>query len=137
MDNRSSFRLCYINQLGQVQPIGGGNEKIEGYFDVCQQKGLTGKQGVLIPASNIDNLMLRHDVVAAVVGGQFHVYPIHTVDEAISLLTNMPAGEPDAEGQYPSDTVNGRVEARLQGFAELRHEFGKAGDEHDNEHAQD
>jgi lon-related putative ATP-dependent protease len=126
-----------INQLGQVQPIGGVNEKIEGYFDVCQQKGLTGKQGVLIPASNIDNLMLRHDVVAAVVGGQFHVYPIHTVDEAISLLTNMPAGEPDAEGQYPSDTVNGRVEARLQGFAELRHEFGKAGDEHDNEHAQD
>jgi lon-related putative ATP-dependent protease len=122
-----------INQRGQVQPIGGVNEKIEGYFDVCRQKGLTGEQGVLIPATNVDNLMLNQDVVDAVAADQFHIYPIRTVDEAISLLTRLPAGEPDAEGQYPADSVNGRVDARLRDFAELRHEFGKSGDETDHE----
>ena len=84
-----------VNQLGQVQPIGGVNEKIEGFFDVCQARGLTGEQGVLIPASNVKHLMLREDVVKAAEAGQFHIWPIETVDQALSLLTGLPAGQPD------------------------------------------
>ncbi len=121
-----------VNQHGQVQPIGGVNEKIEGFYDVCREKGLTGDQGVLIPACNIDNLMLRQDVVDAVAAGRFHIWPVRTIDEAIELLTGQPAGEPDAEGHFPPGTVNARVDERLRRFAELRHEFGK-GEEHDGD----
>ncbi len=120
-----------VNQHGQVQPIGGVNEKIEGFFDVCREKGLTGEQGVLIPATNLDNLMLRQDVVDAVAAGRFHVWPIRTIDEAIELLTGQPAGEADAEGRFPPGTVNEKVDTRLRRFAELRHEYGK-GEEHDD-----
>jgi len=119
-----------VNQHGQVQPIGGVNEKIEGFFDVCREKGFSGDQGVIIPQSNVSHLMLRQDVVDAVQAGQFQIYPVTTVDQAISLLTGVEAGEADDKGEFPIDTLNGRVDARLRYFAELRHEFAKGGEEH-------
>jgi predicted ATP-dependent protease len=115
-----------VNQYGHVQAIGGANEKIEGFFDICQGRGLTGEQGVLIPASNVRHLMLRSDVVQAVANGQFHVYPVQTVDEGIELLTGVPAGERDAEGKYPAGSINGRVQARLDYLAQKRLEFSAA-----------
>jgi lon-related putative ATP-dependent protease len=119
-----------VNQHGQVQPIGGVNEKIEGFFDVCREKGFSKDQGVIIPQSNVSHLMLRQDVVDAVQAGQFQIYPVTTVDDAISLLTGLEAGEADDKGEFPIDTLNGRVDARLRYFAELRHEFAKGGEEH-------
>ena len=107
-----------VNQFGRVQAIGGVNEKIEGFFDICSTRGLTGEQGVLIPDSNVQHLMLRDDVVQAVTEGKFHVYPIESIDQGIELLTDMPAGEPDDEGAYPEDTINGKVQARLKKFAD-------------------
>ena len=112
-----------VNQRGVVQPIGGVNEKIEGFFDVCAEQGLTGEQGVLIPATNTDNLMLRPDVVEAVRTGDFHVYPVETVDQGIELLTGVEAGTRDEQGAFPDDTINGRVEARLHEFADRRRQF--------------
>ena len=119
-----------VNQHGQVQPIGGVNEKIEGFFDVCQEKGFTGDQGVVIPHTNTSHLMLRQDVVDAVKAGRFHIYPVATVDEAITLLTGVEAGQVDDKGEFPLDSLNGRVDARLRYFAELRHEFVKGSEEH-------
>ena len=116
-----------VNQLGQVQAIGGVNEKIEGFFDICNARGLTGKQGVIIPQSNIKHLMLRRDVVAAAESGLFNVYGVTYVDEAIALLTNSPAGEMDEEGRYPEDSVNGRVQRKLREFNELSKELAKQG----------
>jgi lon-related putative ATP-dependent protease len=107
-----------VDQHGGVQAIGGVNEKIEGFFDVCRLHGLTGRQGVLIPASNVQHLMLREDVVDAIGAGQFHIYPVTTIDEGISLLTGVPAGDPSPEGTYPPDTVNGRVQRRLHELAQ-------------------
>lgn len=123
-----------VNQRGQVQAIGGVNEKIEGFFDICRAQGLTGEQGVLIPASNVKHLMLRHDVVAAVAAGQFQVYAVETIDQGIELLTGVPAGEPDDTGEFPAGSVNQRVETRLIALAEKRLAFGvpergSAGDE--------
>jgi len=112
-----------VNQRGVVQPIGGVNEKIEGFFDVCAERGLTGEQGVLIPATNTDNLMLRPDVVEAVEAGDFHVYPVETVNQGIELLTGVEAGTRDEQGAFPDDTINGRVEARLHEFADRRRQF--------------
>jgi len=112
-----------VNQHGQIQAIGAVNEKIEGYFDVCMLRGLTGEQGVLIPAANTRHLMLRHDVVAAVAAGQFHIYPLTTTDEAMELLTGVPAGARDANGAFPKDSVNQRVEERLTHYAEARHTY--------------
>ena len=112
-----------VNQHGEAQPIGGVNEKIEGFFDVCRGRGLTGEQGVIIPASNVQHLMLRHDVVEAVQAGQFHVYPMRTVDDAIELLTGVPAGERDAEGNFPEGGINQHVEARLIELAEKQRAF--------------
>jgi lon-related putative ATP-dependent protease len=105
-----------INQHGAVQAIGGVNEKIEGFFDICRARGLTGRQGVVIPASNRAQLMLRADVVAAVREGSFHVHAIDHVDEAIEILTGLPAGVEDAGGVFPRDSVNGRAAARLAQF---------------------
>ncbi|HET7478821.1 MAG TPA: S16 family serine protease [Rubrobacteraceae bacterium] len=114
-----------VNQHGQVQAIGGVNEKIEGFFDVCRARGLTGEQGVLILASNVKYLMLREDVVSAVEQGRFHVYPVETVDEGIEVLTGTPAGERDAAGKYPEGSVNGLVEARLAALTEKQARFGR------------
>ncbi|GAB6052137.1 ATP-binding protein [Magnetospira thiophila] len=108
-----------VDSFGRIQAIGGVNEKIEGFFDVCRAKGLTGDQGVLIPAANVKHLMLRHDVVAAARAGQFHIYPVETVDEGIELLTGVPAGEPDAQGDYPLDSLNYAVGTRLQRMSGL------------------
>jgi lon-related putative ATP-dependent protease len=124
-----------VNQHGQVQAIGGVNEKIEGFFDICRAQGITGDQGVLIPASNVKHLMLRPDVVEAVAAGRFHVYPVETIDQGIELLTGVPAGEPAGDtGEFPAGSVNQRVEARLRTLAEKRLAFGvpergSAGDE--------
>ncbi len=116
-----------VNQLGEVQAIGAVNEKIEGFFDICSARGLSGGQGVLIPAANAQDLMLRSDVVAAVAEGRFHVYPVSHVDQAIELLTGMPAGEPDAAGGFPPATVNGRVARRLRDLSALRQQQQAAG----------
>jgi lon-related putative ATP-dependent protease len=107
-----------VNQLGQVQAIGGVNEKIEGFFDICRARGLTGDQGVLIPAANVKHLMLRRDVVEAVAAGQFQIYPVETIDQGIELLTGLPAGDRDEAGHYPEGSINQRVEARLTALAE-------------------
>lgn len=108
-----------INQYGQVQAIGGVNEKIEGYFRLCQSRGLTGEQGVIIPASNQLNLVLDQDVVTAVAAGQFHIYTVKTVDQALELLTGEVAGERNNRGQYPKKSLNGRALLRLAEIAEL------------------
>ena len=107
-----------VNQKGDIQPIGGVNVKIEGFFDVCRKRGLTGAQGVVIPIQNIPDLMLRNDVVDAVRAGRFHVYAVSTVAQGIEILTGIAAGAPDAQGNYPVGTVYGRVQQRLQELAE-------------------
>ncbi|HTP28751.1 MAG TPA: AAA family ATPase [Anaeromyxobacteraceae bacterium] len=106
-----------VNQLGQVQAIGGVNEKIEGFFDVCRARGLTGSQGVMIPAANTKHLMLREDVVAACAARQFHVFAVKDVDEGIEILTGVPAGSRGTDGRYPAGSVNARVAARIEEFA--------------------
>jgi predicted ATP-dependent protease len=112
-----------VNQHGQVQAIGGVNEKIEGFFDICRARGLTGEQGVLIPHTNIPHLMLREDVVSACREGRFNVYPVETVDQAAALLTGLPSGEADREGRYPEGTLNRRVDDRLDELYHLRLEL--------------
>jgi lon-related putative ATP-dependent protease len=106
-----------LNQRGDVQPIGGVNEKIEGFFDVCAARGLDGTQGVIVPALNAPNLMLRDDVVAATAEGRFAIWPVRTVDEAMEVLTGLPAGEADLEGTWPPETVNGLVAMGLDSLA--------------------
>ncbi len=118
-----------VNQHGQVQAIGGVNQKIEGFFDLCQARGLTGEQGVLIPESNVKHLMLRQDVVQAVRDGQFHIYPVETIDQGIEILTGVEAGDRDEEGNYPEGTVNYLVEARLTEMAEKLAAFRASGEE--------
>ena len=112
-----------VNQNGEIQPIGGVNQKIEGFFDVCRSRGLTGKQGVIIPHQNVGDLMLRKDVVAAVQEGKFHVYPVETIDRGIEILTDMPAGEKNPDGTYPPGTVNGLVDQKLRDLAKKMKEF--------------
>ena len=103
--------------------------KIEGFFDACKaaKGGLTGEQGVVLPASNVANLMLRDDVVQAVAEGKFHIWPVTTIDEGIEILTGVPAGERDEDGQYPEDSVNGRVDRKLFELAERLQRFGQNG----------
>ncbi len=113
-----------VNQHGQVQAIGGVNEKIEGFFDLCAGRGLTGAQSVLIPATNVKHLMVHQRVLAAAKEGQFHIYPVATIDQGIEILTGIPAGERGADGQYPEGSLNSRVEARLMEMAEKRRAFG-------------
>jgi predicted ATP-dependent protease len=103
-----------VDQYGRVQAIGGVNEKIEGFFDICAARGLTGEQGVMIPASNVKHLMLRKDVVEACAQGRFSVYPVATIDQGLEILTGMPAGEPDEDGEFPIGSVNREVVAKLK-----------------------
>jgi predicted ATP-dependent protease len=112
-----------------VQAIGGVNEKIEGFFDTCNSRGLTGCQGVLIPGSNVQHLMLRADVVEACAHSKFAIFPIRTIDEGIALLSGRPAGERDSKGTYPAETVNRLVEDRLRAFARVRREFAEGPDQ--------
>ena len=123
-----------VNQRGEVQPIGGVNAKIEGFYDVCRLKGLTGDQGVIIPARNVESLMLREDVVQALREGKFHVYPVKTVDEGMELLTGLEAGEL-VDGHYPEGTINYRVQQRLEELARIYQEFAEAAGQEEEEEA--
>jgi predicted ATP-dependent protease len=113
-----------VNQNGQVQPIGGVNQKIEGFFELCKAQGLTGDQGVMIPVQNVRNLMLRREVVEAVSAGLFRIYAVNTVDQGIEILTGIPAGERDADGSYQEGTINSLVEKRLKEYSEGLRKFG-------------
>ena len=117
-----------VNQKGEVQAIGGVNQKIEGFFDCCRKKGLNKKQGVMIPESNVKDLMLRKDVVEAVSKGEFHVYPVKTIDQGIEILTGTDAGERKADGTYPKGTVNFLVDQKLRELAEGLKSFGDKAD---------
>ncbi len=115
-----------VNQKGEIQPIGGVNQKIEGFYDICKAKGLTGNQGVMIPRQNVRNLVIREDVVKAVQDGQFHIYSVKTIDEGIEILTGVPAGEKRADGSYPENTVNYCVDRRLKELARgAKEHFGQ------------
>lgn len=106
-----------VNQHGDVQAIGGVNQKIEGFFDICNERGLTGNQGVLIPTANVKHLMLREDVIEAVKAGMFHIYPVSHIDEGIQILTGIEAGDKQADGTYPQHSINGMVKNRLETMA--------------------
>ncbi|HVO93377.1 MAG TPA: ATP-binding protein, partial [Terriglobales bacterium] len=112
-----------VNQNGEVQAIGGVNQKIEGHFDICRIKGLTGSQGVMIPRANERNLMLRADVVDAVKAAKFHIYAVGTIDEGIEVLTGIPAGQRAANGDYPDGSINLRVQKKLQHFTEQQRQL--------------
>ena len=114
-----------INQKGEVQAIGGVNEKIEGFFETCKAKGLTGEQGVLIPESNVQNLMLKEEVVEAVREGQFHVWSVKNVDEGIEILTGVKAGVRTEDGIFEEDSVNDLVDRRLMELAEMIRDFAR------------
>ncbi|MCJ7704626.1 MAG: AAA family ATPase [Desulfobacterales bacterium] len=118
-----------VNQKGEVQPIGGVNEKTEGFFEVCKAKGLTGKQGVMIPHLNIDDLMLRKDVVQAVQEGKFHVYPVKTIDQGIAILTGVEAGERLEDGRFKEGTVNDLVDRKLEELGKKIKEYEGGGEE--------
>ena len=115
-----------VNQRGEVQAIGGVNEKLEGFFEVCKVQGLTGEQGAMIPASNVQNLMLKEEIVEAAKAGKFRIYPVKTIDEGIEVLTGVPAGTRGKDGKFPKGTVNALVDTRLRELAETYKEF-KAG----------
>ena len=112
-----------VNQKGEVQPIGGVNQKIEGFYQVCKSKGLTGTQGVIIPESNIEDLMLRADVVEAVKQGKFHIYSVKTINQGIELLSGVKAGEKYKNGEYPANTINYLVNERLKQLAQYWKDF--------------
>jgi predicted ATP-dependent protease len=116
-----------VNQLGEIQAIGGVCAKIEGFFDLCIARGLTGKQGVMLPRSNLEHLVLREDVARAIADGKFHLYAVETVPQGIEVLTGVPAGERDGSGRFPASSVFGRVERRIIEIAErLREAEGHA-----------
>ncbi len=121
-----------VNQWGEVQPIGGANEKIEGFFDVCRARKLTGRQGVLIPKSNAQHLMLREDVVEACAKGQFAIHTVSHVDEGIEILTGVKAGERGEDGNFETGTINHLVEEKLRRFAERAKAFGRRGGDDDD-----
>ena len=112
-----------VDQRGVIQPIGGATHKVEGFFRICQQRGLTGRQGVLIPQANVHNLMLSEEVIEAVRQGQFHIYAVETVDQGIELLTGVPAGQRQPDGSYPEGTLHHAVQQRLRALAEGLRDF--------------
>jgi lon-related putative ATP-dependent protease len=122
-----------VNQKGEIQPIGGVNEKVEGFFDVCRARGLSGKQGVMIPSLNIDDLMLRKDVVRAVKEGKFHIYPVKTIDEGIEILTGKEAGDRLEDGRFKEATMNDLVDKKLRELGSKIKEFEGAGGEETKE----
>lgn len=114
-----------VNQKGMIQAIGGVNEKIEGFFDVCKTKGITDKQGVIIPVANVKNLMLKKEVIDAVKKKKFHIYQVATAEEGIEILTGVPAGKPDKQGNYPEKTVFKKVQDKLKRYLERTYEIKK------------
>jgi predicted ATP-dependent protease len=122
-----------VNQKGEIQPIGGVNEKVEGYFHVCKTLGLTGRQGVMIPRQNLRNLMLNDEVAQALREGQFHLWTVATIDEGLEVLTGLPAGQADPDGEYPEGTVNYLVSRRLNELAERLRRFAPPRGERDGQ----
>jgi lon-related putative ATP-dependent protease len=120
-----------VDQLGRVQAVGGVSDKVEGFFEVCRARGLDGTQGVVLPASNVSHLVLRDEALSAVGEGRFRIWAVETVDEAMEILSGLPAGAPDAEGRFPAGTLNASVAGRLERFAERARAFGAAGREGD------
>ena len=114
-----------VNQKGEIQPIGGANQKIEGFYDVCNAKGLAGNQGVMIPSLNVPDLMLRKDIVRSVSEGKFHIYPVSTIDRGMMILTGIEAGEKDKDGNYPPGTVSFLVDEKLKSIAKGLKDFGE------------
>lgn len=122
--NQSVAITGSVNQKGEIQPIGGATWKIEGFYEVCKARGLTGNQGVIIPHQNVRHLMLKEEVVDAIKEGKFHIWPVKTIDEGIELLTGVSAGQKDAQGKYPDDSIHDRVNRKLEIFAQKLKEFG-------------
>lgn len=118
-----------VNQHGKIQPIGGVNEKVEGFFDICKKRGFTQENGVIIPQSNVDNLMLKQEVIKAIKAGSFHLWAVETIGEGMELLTGLDMGKPDDEGKYPKQSVNGKVMHQLQHLAKKRKTFSTARNE--------
>jgi ATP-dependent Lon protease len=114
-----------VNQHGEVQPIGGVNEKVEGFFDVCAARGLSGREGVLIPALNESDLMLRKDIVDAVREGRFHLFPVRTIDDGLEVLTGVRAGDRKDDGRFEEGTINFLADERLAELAEGLREYGE------------
>jgi predicted ATP-dependent protease len=112
-----------VNQQGDVQPIGGVNQKIEGFYDVCKLKGLTGSQGVLIPSENVEDLMLREEVVKAVADGRFHLYPVENISQGIEILTGERAGKRSTAGKFDAGSVFAKIDARLHEMARTMQKF--------------
>jgi predicted ATP-dependent protease len=121
--NQSIAVTGSVNQKGEVQAIGGVNQKLEGFFEVCKAKGLTGRQGAMIPASNVQNLMLKEEIIEAAKAGKFTIYPVKTIDEGIEVLTGVKAGERKKDGTFEKDTVNYLVDKRLKEMAETFREY--------------
>ena len=115
--NQSIAVTGSINQKGEIQPIGGVNEKIEGFYQICKMRGLTGEHGVIIPKQNVRNLHLNDDVINAVAAGKFHIYAIETVDQGIEILTGVPAGKRDKTGKFPAGTINYLAYEKLKKYA--------------------
>jgi len=115
-----------VNQKGQIQAIGGVNHKIEGFYEVCKTKGLTGKQGVMIPQANRKNLMLSKEVIDAVKKRKFHVYQVATIEEGIAILTGVPAGQTDKDGNFPKGSIYGAVQQKLKQYFQRSLELKKA-----------
>lgn len=113
-----------VNQMGQIQPVGGISEKVEGFYEICRKMGLTGTQGIIIPRQNLPNLILTPAVQQAVADGSFHIYTVQTIDEGLEILTGLSAGKRSAKGTYPTGSVNGRVERRLREMARQMKEHG-------------
>ncbi len=116
--NQSIAVTGSVNQKGTIQPIGGVNEKIEGFYQVCKMRGLDGSHGVIIPHQNVKNLNLNDEIINAVKEGQFHIYAIHTIEEGIELLTGVPAGRKDKFGKFPAGTINYLAYEKLKKYAE-------------------
>jgi len=114
-----------VNQKGEIQAIGGVNEKIEGFYDICVKKGLTKTQGVMIPSSNVKNLVLRKDVIQAIEKKHFHIYKVSTIEQGIEVLTGVRAGQPDSNCSYPENTVFGKAQKKLKKYHDLSLDYGK------------
>jgi predicted ATP-dependent protease len=119
-----------VSQDGRILAIGGVNQKIEGFFDLCRARGLSGSQGVIIPEANVRHLMLSEEVVEAVRAGRFSIYAVSDIDQCLELLTGIDAGHADADGQFPTGSLNRRIADRLRGLAERRRRFGSAASRH-------
>jgi predicted ATP-dependent protease len=122
-----------VSQKGEIQPVGGVTQKIEGFFEICKHKGLNGKQGVIIPEKNVNNLMLKHEVVDAVAQGKFHLYPVQSIEEGIEILTGVKAGERQPDGTYLEGTIFRKVDDKLRQMAETAREFAKGKEEGEKE----